>query len=63
MSNQNQPADLDRVISHVLVGLAVGAIVSRKAGKWGFLVGALASAVAHELLDAPVAGIVAEFTP
>lgn len=44
---------------HILVGLAVGAIVSTKAGIIGFIVGGLLAAWAHALLDAPLARFIA----
>jgi len=60
---QNQPDGEDRIISHVLVALVVGLLVGRKRGIQGFLIGAVAGAVGHELLDAPIANLVAEITP
>jgi F0F1-type ATP synthase assembly protein I len=62
MSNNHQPNQTDRIVSHVIVGLLVGLVVGKQTGKWGFVVGVLAGAGAHELLDAPVANVVADFT-
>jgi hypothetical protein len=62
MSGQPQPNQTDRIVSHVIVGLVVGALVGRKAGVWGFVLGGLLAAGAHELADAPGAQIIADLT-
>ncbi len=49
-----------RWLSHLLVGLAAGALVGRKAGPTGFVLAALLTGFAHEALDAPMAGVLAE---
>ena len=59
MSNDKSPTQAECMISHILVGLAVGAIVSTKAGIIGFIVGGLLAAWAHALLDAPLARFIA----
>lgn len=58
MSN-NTPSPADRLISHVLVGLAVGLLVGSETGIIGFIVAGLLAAAAHALLDAPLARVVA----
>jgi hypothetical protein len=60
---KKQPSDRDRALSHVVVAIAVGLIVGKKFGKWGFVVGALVGAEAHEILDAPVAQVIADYGP
>jgi hypothetical protein len=63
MPRSGRPNQVNRLISHAVVGLAVGMLVGSKKGKSGFVMGAIASVAAHEMLDAPVADLVAEFTP
>jgi hypothetical protein len=55
-----RPTKTDRLISHVAVGLAAGALVGTKKGLGGFIVGALVGAGAHAALDAPTAQLVAD---
>jgi hypothetical protein len=60
MVMRRQPDRTARLVSHLLVGIAVGAVMCNRKGGQAFLVGGLLGAAAHELLDAPVAGIVSE---
>jgi F0F1-type ATP synthase assembly protein I len=62
MSNRHPPNSTDRFVSHIIVGLAVGLLVARKAGASGVVVGALLAMGAHEMFDAPVADLVADIT-
>jgi len=62
VSNRRLPNSTDRIVSHVIVGIAAGLLVARKAGASGVLVGALVAVGAHEMLDAPVADFIAEVT-
>jgi hypothetical protein len=62
MNNQSRPNSTDRIISHLIVGLAVGLLVARKAGASGLVFGALLAMGAHEALDAPMAVLVADVT-
>lgn len=55
-----QPSQTDRIVSHAIVGLAAGAAAGRKAGWPGFIAGAAVAVAAHEILDAPVAGLIAD---
>lgn len=55
MQPQGQPDPLARWVSHALVGLGVGYILGRRGGTTGFLLMAAVGAIAHEILDAPVA--------
>ncbi|HTW06974.1 MAG TPA: hypothetical protein VME46_05675 [Acidimicrobiales bacterium] len=55
----NTPSPADRLVSHVLVGLAVGLLVASKTGIVGFLLAGLLAAAAHALLDAPLARLIA----
>lgn len=59
MPNDKSPTQAERMISHILVGLAVGAIFSTKTGIIGFVVAGLVAAWAHAKLDAPVARLIA----
>ena len=59
MSNDKLPNQAERVISHILVGLAVGAVFSMKTGIVGFIIAGLLGAWAHTLLDAPLARLIA----
>ena len=62
MGNRCQPNSTDRFVSHLIVGLAVGLLVARKTGPSGIVVGALLAIGAHEMLDAPVAVVVADIS-
>lgn len=59
MSN-TPPSQSDRLISHAIVGIAAGAVVGSKKGWAGFIVAMIVTVMAHEALDAPVAGLVAD---
>jgi hypothetical protein len=58
-----RPTETDRIVSHLVVGLVAGALVGQKTGLWGFIIAGVLAAVAHELLDAPLAGVIAEISP
>ena len=58
--NSKQPSDGDRLVSHAAVGLVSGALVGSQKGWPGFIIGAALGVAAHEALDAPVAGIIAD---
>lgn len=60
MRRGGQPDARARLVSHLLVGLAVGAVVGTRKGADSFLISGLVGVVAHELLDAPVAAIVSD---
>jgi hypothetical protein len=61
MSYSNaRPDPAARWLSHVLVGLVAGAFASKKGGLGGFIVTALVASMAHEVLDAPFAGVLSE---
>lgn len=62
MANQNQPSRTDRIIAHAVVGVGVGALVGKRTGLWGFIVGAVVGVVVHEALDAPAAQVVADIS-
>jgi uncharacterized membrane protein len=59
MSNR-VPTPVDRTVSHVAVGLAVGVLAGSKTGVAGFFVAGLVGAVAHAAFDAPLAQVVAD---
>jgi hypothetical protein len=58
----NQPSQVDRIAADVFVGVVAGALVGTKTGVVGFVVGGLLSGLAHHLLDAPVAQVIANAT-
>jgi hypothetical protein len=55
MSHNRKPSPQTRLLSHVLVGLSAGALISQKTGANTFPIAAVLAAFAHEALDAPVA--------
>ena len=55
MNHSRKPSPQTRLLSHVLVGLAAGAVISRETAANTFPIAAVLSALAHEALDAPVA--------
>jgi Na+/H+ antiporter NhaA len=60
MSNGRQPDPQTRFASHLLVGLAVGSVAGKKSGLFAFAFAAIASVLAHEVLDAPVAQLLTD---
>jgi hypothetical protein len=58
--SSKEPSNGDRIASHAVVGIVTGPVIGNKAGCPGFIVGAVAGVVAHEALDAPVAGLIAD---
>ena len=52
----------DRWVGHVVVGLLVGALVGKAKGLPGFVVGAIVGGVAHEVIDAPAAQLIADLS-
>jgi hypothetical protein len=58
---RRQPDPAARLISHLIVGLALGALFGKKQGPLAFCVAAIVGIYAHEQLDAPVAGVLSEF--
>lgn len=60
MNDGKKPTPETRLMSHLLVGLGAGSIISRKVGANAFLIGAILTALAHEALDAPVAQILTD---
>jgi len=61
MPPNNRPDGEARLVSHLVVGCAAGALLGKRSGLAGFLVVALLTAMAHEALDAPVAQVLSEF--
>ena len=61
MPQRRQPDPVARWLSHALVGVTVGYLVGKKTGAAGFWVGAIVSAFAHEMLDAPVEQALSDF--
>lgn len=60
MPNEKKPpTEAERMISHMLVGLAVGAMFSIKTGIIGFVITGLVAAWAHAELDAPLVRLIA----
>jgi len=55
MTASSGPTPAARLLSHLLVGLAAGALVGKKTGPTGGVFLALLAVAAHEALDAPVA--------
>lgn len=49
-----------RLLSHVIVGFGAGYVIGKRTGVLGFIVAALLSTAAHEVLDAPVAMLLAD---
>lgn len=58
--NRSNPDLAARWTSHLIVGFAAGAAVRKKATPAEALISAVVAAVAHELLDAPVADLLSE---
>ena len=58
---QKQPDQTARWISHALVGFAASALIGKKAGGAGAILGFVLAIIAHDALDAPVAQAVAGF--
>jgi hypothetical protein len=61
MNGYRQPDQSARLISHALVGLGVGYLGAKEKGFAGFIVGVVVGTAAHEVLDAPVAQLLADF--
>jgi hypothetical protein len=60
VSRQGQPTELTRYASHTLVGVTAGFLVARHVGRpLPAVVLAVTAAGLHELLDAPVADVIA----
>jgi hypothetical protein len=55
MTPSSGPTPAARLLSHLLVGLAAGALVGKKTGPTGGVFLALLAVAAHQALDAPVA--------
>jgi hypothetical protein len=55
MNQNKKPSPATRLISHALVGLLCGYVISQMTKRSAFPVAALLTACAHEALDAPVA--------
>lgn len=60
MSPRRRPDPVTRWVSHVLVGAAAGLLVGQRSGPIGGVISALVAIAAHEELDAPVAGVLAD---
>lgn len=60
MASASHPDPAARALSHLLVGLAAAAVLARQAGLAGGVLGGLLTVAAHEALDAPLAGVLAE---
>jgi hypothetical protein len=58
--SKGKPSGNDRIVSHAVVGVVTGAAVGSQKGWPGFFIGAALGVVAHEALDAPVAGLIAD---
>jgi ABC-type glycerol-3-phosphate transport system permease component len=56
-----KPTKATRTVAHVAVGAAAGYVVSKVLGKGleAVLIGALLAVLAHEMLDVPVARLMA----
>jgi hypothetical protein len=60
VSRQGEPTELTRYASHTLVGVATGFLVAKHVGRpLPAIVLAVTAAGLHELLDAPVADVMA----
>ncbi len=57
-----QPSDADKLVAHGIVGVGSGLLAGQKAGVVGFVLGAALGIFAHVLLDAPLAGVIAQIT-
>jgi hypothetical protein len=61
---QPQPQHPDpaaRWLSHVVVGVSLGALFGKKQGPLAFWLAAIVGVYVHEQLDAPVADVLSEF--
>jgi hypothetical protein len=61
MNGRRQPDQNARLLSHALVGIAVGYLIGKEKGLPGFITGLIVSTVVHEAIDAPVAQIFSDF--
>lgn len=59
MPYRQLPNQADRLISHILVGLAAALVVGSMTGLIGFIVAGLFTAGLHAQLDAPLARLIA----
>jgi RsiW-degrading membrane proteinase PrsW (M82 family) len=60
MSQRPSPDQTTRWISHTAVSIAAGALVGKRSGTGGFIIGFVVAALLHEALDAPVAVLFTE---
>jgi hypothetical protein len=60
MSNRKRPTPQTRLLSHVIVGLFAGAVISHNTKASFFPIAAILCACAHEALDAPVAQVLTD---
>jgi predicted transcriptional regulator len=58
MVMRREPDRAARLLSHLLVAIAVGTVVGNRKGAEAVVISGFLGAAAHELLDAPVAGII-----
>jgi hypothetical protein len=64
VSPQGQPTELTRYASHTLVGVAAGFLTANYLGRPLPAIAVAAAAMGiHELLDAPVADVIASVAP
>jgi hypothetical protein len=60
MANSSPPDPTAQALARLLVGVGVGSLFAKKAGIAGALFTGVLAIAAHELFDAPLAGVLAE---